>query len=109
MKIDISARHFQVTEPLKEYISEKLERLDKYSLKIEKAHVILDVQKFRQMVEIELSGKNLRLAAKDQADDMYAAFDKCFGKAQIQIQRKHDKVRDHKARRYTAKSKASEE
>ena len=109
MKIDISARHFQLGGALKDHIEGKVDRLEKYSLKIEKAHVILEVQKFRQMAEIELSGKNLRLTAKSQDSDMYKAFDECFGKIQLQIQRKHDKVRDHKARRYTAKTSSKEE
>ena len=105
MRIDISGRHFKVTPPLKEYISSKVQKLDKYSLKVESVHVVLEVQKFHNIAEITLLGKNLRLTAKDQSPDMYAAFDNCFGVAQLQMSRQHDRRKDHKARRYAVKGK----
>ena len=103
MEIDISGRHFKVTEPLKDYIASKVLKLDKYSLKIESVHVVLEVQKFHHWAEITLLGNNLRLTAKEESADMYAAFDSCFGVVQIQLARQHDRRRDHKGRRYSPK------
>lgn len=105
METDITGRHFQVTEGLKDHITERIGKLDKYRLKLEHAHVVLDVQKEHHIAEITLRGKNLRMTAKEQSIDMYAAFDKCFGNIQLQLGRQHDKVRDHKARRYTVPGK----
>ena len=99
MEIDITGRHFQITGSLREYIHSKVSKLDKYSLKIESAHVVLWVEKFRHLAEITLRGKGLRLTAKEQEADMYAAFDRCLGVAQLQMGRQHDRVKDHKARR----------
>ena len=101
MEIDISGRHFPVTEPLKQYVAEKVLKLDKYSLKIEMVHVVLEVQKFHHISEITVAGKNLRFTAKEESADMYAAFDKSLGNIQLQLQRQHDRVKDHKGRRYT--------
>ena len=109
MEIDISGRHFRITAPLKEYAEKKVQKLDKYSLKIESVHVILEVQRFRHIVEITLLGKNLRVTAKEDAGDMYAAFDNCFGNIQLQLSRQHDRLRDHKGRRYTMKSSKKSE
>ena len=103
MEIDITGRHFKVTEPLKECIDSKVRKLDKYSLKIESVHVVLEVQKFHHIAEITLLGNNLRLTAKEESADMYAAFDKCLGVAQLQLGRQHDRRKDHKARRYAVK------
>ena len=103
MEIDISGRHFKVTEPLKETIEAKVSKLDKYSLKLESVHVVLEVQKFHHMAEITLRGKNLRLTAKEESADMYAAFDRCLGVVQLQLARQHDRRKDHKARRYAVK------
>ena len=103
MEIDISGRHFHVTEPLKKYALDKVKKLDKYSLKIETAHVIFDVQKFYQITEIVLSANHMRLAAKEQSTDMYSAFDKCFDNIQLQMRRQHDKRKEHKGRRYWPK------
>ena len=103
MEIDITGRHFKITEPLKKYISSKVQKLDKYSLKIESVHVVLGVQKFHHVAEITMLGKSLRLTAKEESADMYAAFDNCFGVVQLQLGRQHDRRKDHKARRYTVK------
>ena len=100
MEIDVSGRHFKVTPPLKDYIEKKVNKLDKYSLKIESVHVVLDVQKFHHVAEITLLGKNLRVTCKKDAADMYAAFDECFGRLQLQLSRQHDRVKDRKGRRY---------
>lgn len=105
MKMDISGRHFQVTPALKEYVTGKIEKFDKFSLKLEQAHIVLEVQKFHQVCEIVLSGKNLKIRAKEENADMYAAFDKCFEVIELQLRRQHDKIKDHKARRYKTKSK----
>ena len=109
MEIDISGRHFQVTEPLKEHVTEKILKLDKFSLKLEMVHVVLEVQKFNHISEITAIGKNLRYTAKETSADMYSAFDKSFGNIQLQLERQHDRVKDHKARRYTVKPGTPEE
>ncbi len=107
MEIDITGRHFQVTEPLKDYVKEKIKKLDKYSLKLESVHVVMEVQKFHHVSEITLLGKNLRLTAKNESADMYAAFDTSFDNIQLQMRRQHDKVKDHKGRRYGVDSQES--
>lgn len=96
MDVDISGRHFHVSEPLKEYVKGKVEKLDKYSLKLEATHVVLEVQKFHHVCEITALGKNLRLTAKEEASDMYAAFDNCFGNMQLQLRRQHERLKDHR-------------
>ncbi len=108
MEIDISGRHFKVTAPLKEYIESKVGKIEKYSLKIESVHVVLEMQRFRHIVEITLLGKNLRLICKKDATDMYAAFDGCVGSVELQLSKQHDKVRDHKGRRYGVKETMKE-
>jgi putative sigma-54 modulation protein len=102
MEIEISGRHFHVLEALKEYMTGKIQKLDKYSLKLESVHVVCEVQKFHHGVEIVALGKHLRLTAKEESADMYAAFDKSFGNIQLQLRRHHEKLKDHKARRYEA-------
>lgn len=106
MEIDISGRHFQVTEALRRYASDKVKKLDKYALKIESAHVVMAVEKIRQIVEVTLNGKNLRLTAKAENPDMYAAFDLCHNKLQLQLSRQHDRTKDHKSSRNSKAARA---
>lgn len=95
MEVDISGRHFQVTEGLKDHILSKIQKIEKYSLKIESAHVILEIQKFAHIAEIVLAGKKLRMKAKQKSLDMYAAFDKSFHNIELQLGRAHDRIKDH--------------
>ncbi len=95
MEIDISGRHFHISDALKQYASDKVSKLDKYSLKLETVHVVMEVQKFHHFCEITVLGKNIRFTAKEESGDMYAAFDNCFGNIQLQLRRFHDKVKDY--------------
>lgn len=99
MDIDISGRHFHVLEPLKDYIREKIGKFERYDGKLETAHVILEVQKFFHIAEITLMGCRLRFVAKERSTDMYAAFDKACDNMKLQLQRHHDRIKDHKPRR----------
>ncbi len=100
MEIDISGRHFHVAEVLRKYAAEKIEKLDKYASKLETVHVILEVQKFVHTAEITVLGKKLRFVAKERSTDMYAAFDKAYESMKRQLRHHHEKLKDHKARRY---------
>ncbi len=109
MEIDISGRHFHVTEALKDTVTEKVQKLEKYSLKIETVHVVLEVQKFHHSAEITVAGKNLRLTAKEESADMYTAFDNSLGNIQLQLGRQHDRIKDHKGRRYKKAAPAAQD
>ena len=53
--------------------------------------------------------KDLRLTAKNESSEMYAAFDLSFDNIQLQMRRQHDKVKDHKGRRYGLKESGQPE
>ena len=96
MEINIAARHFDVTDGLREHVMQKMQKLDKYSLVIVSAHVVFDVQKIAQICEIVLSGKSLRMTATERTNDIYASFDASVGNLQKQLARYHEKIKDHR-------------
>ncbi len=97
MQIIITGRHIVVTPALKDYIDEKLERLDKkYFLKIVESHVILDVEKYRQVAEIIIVGKHMRLTGKEETGDLYTSIDNALAKIAGQLKRFKDKLKEHK-------------
>jgi putative sigma-54 modulation protein len=98
MQIDISARHFQMTDGLRDHVLSKMRKLTKYALKIESAHVVFDVQKIRQVCEIVLLGKKIRMTAKEQTQDSYASFDSCVSSLQKQLSRYHDRIKGYRHR-----------
>ncbi|MBF0253505.1 MAG: ribosome-associated translation inhibitor RaiA [Candidatus Omnitrophica bacterium] len=100
MEIDISGRHtFEVSEMLRAYTLEKMTKLDKYSLKMESAHVVFHAEKINETCEIVLLGKNLRISAKETTRNMQASLDAAVHKLQKQLERYHDRIKDKRAPR----------
>ena len=97
MQIDISTRHkFKVSEVLRAYIDEKLPKLERFSLKIDMVHVVLQQEKVNQTCEIVLQGKNLRLTAVETTSAMQASFDAALGNLMLQLERHHEKLKHHR-------------
>lgn len=98
MEIDIAGRHIAITSGLRDHVMGKMQKLDKYTLTIVSAHVVFEVQKIAQVCEIVLSGKNLRMTARETTSDMYASFDAAVANLQKQLARYHEKIKDHRTR-----------
>ena len=58
MQLSISGHHIDVTDALKSYVTEKLQKLERHFDHITTAHVVLSVEKLRQRAEatIHISG-----------------------------------------------------
>ncbi len=96
MKINVTARHLELTPSLKEYAEKKVMKLKKFSDRITQAKIILDVEKERHIVEILLNIAQKRIAGKAVAGDMYAAIDLAADKVTKQLKKKVDKMKEHK-------------
>ncbi|MBP9732853.1 MAG: ribosome-associated translation inhibitor RaiA [Candidatus Omnitrophica bacterium] len=110
MQIDISGRHkFTVTDMLRDYVDEKMPKLDRFALKIETAHVIFEAEKVNQTCEIVLLGKNLRLTACETTTAMQASFDAALGNLMHQLERYHEKLKQHRHERIQVESVTPDE
>lgn len=104
MNIDISGRHtFTVSDMLKEYIQDKISKLDKYSLKIEVAHIVFDVEKLNHSCEIVIIAKNIRMTAVETTTAAQASFDAALHNVENQLRRYHDKIKDHRSQKLDPK------
>jgi putative sigma-54 modulation protein len=103
MRISVTTRHFEAEEKIKKYLTEKLEKLQKFFAKIISARAILIKEGYRHIAEITLSTNSMQLVVKEAAEDMYSAVDLAFVKLQRRLVRFRDKVKEHKARRYKGK------
>ena len=75
MQLNVTGHHVDVTPSMHDYVSQKLERLERHFDHVTNVHVILSVEKLRQKAEatLHISGGNLFADAQDE--DMYAAID----------------------------------
>lgn len=96
MQVGITARHTNLTEALKEYIEDRMQRLEHFVDPPASAHVVLAVEKYRQSAEITLQGNGFTFHGTDETDDLYTAVDNAVDKVRRQIE-KH-KTRNFKGR-----------
>ena len=98
MQVTVSGHHIEVTDSLRNYISSKLERLERHFDRITNMNVILSVEKQRQKAEstIHVSGGEIYADAED--DDLYAAIDMLADKLDRQLIKKKEKKTDRKHR-----------
>jgi putative sigma-54 modulation protein len=78
-------------------VTERLSRIQKYIDKPVDAHVVLSVEKFRYVAEINIMAKGISLVGKEEAKDMQLAIDNVIDKIERQIKKHKEKSREHKA------------
>ena len=102
MELNIRGDKIKITKSMKEYIEEKLAKLDKYLEKSKNvsANIIVKVNGHEQTVEITIPLKSFILRSEETQDDFYAAVDKTIDKLERQI-------RKNKTRLMTKHEKAS--
>lgn len=93
MHINISGHHVEVTDALKDYVSEKLERLARHSDDITSIQAILSVEKNRQKAEATIRVKGADLFANAESEDMYAAIDMLSDKLDRQVLKHKEKMK----------------
>jgi putative sigma-54 modulation protein len=98
MQLNISGHHVAVTPPLRQYVSEKLERIQRHCDHLVNADCILTVEKLQHKAEATLSMRGIKIYADATEQDMYAAIDGLADKLDKQVRRRRGKVIDHHAR-----------
>ena len=95
MQLNVTGHHVEITSALHDYVSSKLEKLERHFDHVTNVHVVLSVEKLRQKAEatISITGNNLFADAEDA--DMYAAIDALVDKLDRQIKKHKEKLTDH--------------
>lgn len=94
MKYIIRSAKMENTDAIKEYIENKLARLDKYfqdSDEIE-ANVLTKVNGKNQTIEVTIPTKHFTLRNEETNEDLYAAVDKIVDKLERQIRKNKEKI-----------------
>ncbi len=96
MKISVTFRNGEGENWQKTYAEEKMLKLKKYLDATAEAHIIVSIEKFRNVTEINLSSNGWNINAKEEAKDMRIALDRCVDKIEKQLKKQREKVREHK-------------
>ena len=96
MMISVTFRNAEGESWQKGYVEERLQKLKKYVDKPGEARVILAVEKFRNVAEINLAADGLNINAKEEEKDMRLAIDNAIVKIERQLKKHKEKIREHK-------------
>ena len=96
MQLTISGHHVDVTPALRDYVTSKLDRLERHHDKITTTEVTLTVDKLVQKAEARVHVSGADLFADSVAQDMYAAIDTLADKLNRQLIRHKEKTRAHR-------------
>lgn len=111
MDIQITGRRVKIAEPRRSYIEKKVAKLERFSHRITSVHVILQQERFSQIVEITVRGKDLNLIVKESAGDMLGAFDLALDRMVNAVERHEEKRKGRKRKnrrsRESVKQRAS--
>ncbi len=99
MQIRTTARHFDLTEDLKEFSQKEIKRLEKYFNHIIDSHLILDQEKNRITAELKTKVYGTVLSSKYRSYDLYDSVEKVVAKMETQLKRYKSKLQDKKAKK----------
>ena len=94
MQTSVTFKNIDSSDNLRAYVSDKLDRFDKYLYNPAEASVVLSVEKFRHIAEINIKGDRLNINGKEETEDMYSAIDMVLDKLEKQIKKNKEKLSD---------------
>lgn len=98
MNINIRGDKIDVTDSIKNYVKEKLERLDRYFEEPSKinAHVLIRVRNGNEIIEVTIPAGKYTLRAEEKNEDLYAAIDLVIDVLERQIRKNKTKLNRRK-------------
>jgi len=104
MQLNLTGHHVDVTPAMRDYVEEKLQKLQRHFEHVTGIHCILTFEKLRHKAEARVALSGGQLFADAVEDDMYAAVDSLVDKLDRQIIRHKEKITDHHARHANKRS-----
>lgn len=95
MNLNITGHHVELTPAIREYATNKLERVIRHFDHVTSVHVILSVDKLVQKAEVTLHVKGKDIYADATDTNLYASIDLVADKLDRQVVKHKERVSDH--------------
>jgi putative sigma-54 modulation protein len=97
MQVSVIGRHLEATEALKQYATERFERLDKYLPRNSHATITLSVvKKVHHISEAMIKAGGLLIQAAEETEEMYSSIDLLYEKIERRVRKYKERLTDHK-------------
>ncbi|MDT8316465.1 MAG: ribosome-associated translation inhibitor RaiA [bacterium] len=98
MQVSVTFKHLEPTDAIRSYAEGKVTKTKKYLDNPVDANVVLSVEKFRHIAEVNLMVNGLAISATDATEDMYSSIDNVMDKIERQLRRHKERIKRHKPR-----------
>ena len=95
MNVHFTFRNIEATEALKDHVTKKVEKFNKFVTYPMEVHVILSAEKTYQRAEITVHAEHKELVADDRSKDMYESIDLVVHKIEAQLKKEREKRKGH--------------
>ena len=92
MQLQVTFRHVEPSDALKEYAAEKIGKIQKFLDHPIEASVTLSVEKHRQRADVLILAAGLKIRGSEITGDLYSALDLVTDKLERQVRRYRDKL-----------------
>lgn len=99
MQITITARHFELTKAIRDYVESSCQKLNRYFDHIINIHASLSLEDNRNICELSLHAPRYVLKSQAEEMDMYLAIDSAVDKLEVQIKKLKDRITDHQKKK----------
>jgi len=108
MEFTFTFKGLESSEALKQYAEKKFSRLEKYFYGPVNVQVVFRREKFRELVEVIMSGDGEKIIAKEETTDIYEAIDLAYETLEKQVKKKKEKRKGFKKEKLTLEEVRSE-
>ena len=94
MKYNVRGDKILVTDAIKDYITEKIDKLNKYFDEPDEitANLLIKVKGYNQTIEVTIPTTSFTIRNEESAEDLYAAIDSVVDKIERQIRKNKTKI-----------------
>lgn len=91
MKLSLTGLHIEVTDAIREFTDNKVEKLSKFFESSTLVHVTFSAKKEKQNVDMRIEYKSKTYLAEVETEDIYYGIEKCIEKIEGQVRKEKDK------------------
>jgi len=96
INVSIAFLNIEATDSLKQYTTDKIRHcVQKFAHQDTEAHVVLKVEKTRQLAEVSMHLSGADFFVKEESEDLYASIDKLVDSLSTQLRKHKEKTTSH--------------
>ncbi len=94
MNIKVTGKNLEITDAIRQYVTDKADRLEKFENKNTELNVVCKVEREDQIAEMQLSHNGEFIKIEEKNEDLYAAIDLAFDRLERQMRKAKEKSAD---------------